>query len=87
MLTPEIANLVQFFYPVGDTPAVSLAQDLPPGTKSDILLLGCGDIRHILFTINNEQDAHEKRSFDITCCDMDHCVIGMEISIESHCQC
>lgn len=86
MLAPEIANLVQFFYPVGNTPAVSLTQDLPSGTKADILLLGCGDVRHILFTINNEQEAREKRSLDITCCDVDHCVIGMEITFNFQCQ-
>lgn len=86
MLAPEIANFVQFFYPIGNTPAVSLAQDLPSGTKADILLLGCGDVRHILFTVNNEQGAREKRSLDVTCCDVDHCVIGMKMHIDSQCQ-
>lgn len=76
MLAPVIANLVQFFYPIGNTPAVSLAQDLPPKEKADILLLGCGDLRHILFTINNEQEVRDQRQLDFTCCDVDTAVIG-----------
>lgn len=71
-----IANLVQFFYPIGNTPAVSLTQDLPSHEKADVLLLGCGDVRHILFTINNEQDARDQRPLDFTCCDVDAAVIG-----------
>lgn len=76
MLAPVIANLVQFFYPIGNTPAVSLTQDLPSHEKADVLLLGCGDVRHILFTINNEQDARDQRPLDFTCCDVDAAVIG-----------
>lgn len=76
MLAPVIANLVQFFYPIGNTPAVSLTQELPPHEKADILLLGCGDVRHILFTINNEQKSHSQRPLDFTCCDVDTAVIG-----------
>ena len=55
MLTPAIVNIVAFFYPIGNTPAVCLTQDLPGVEKADILLLGCGDIRNILFTtyLNN----------------------------------
>lgn len=29
---------------------MSLAQSLPPKIPADILLLGCGDVRNILFT-------------------------------------
>ena len=39
-----------FFYPVGNTPAVCLTQALSPDQDADLLLLGCGDIRNILFT-------------------------------------
>jgi hypothetical protein len=77
MLAPQIANLVQFFYPVGNTPAVSLTQDLPTTKKADLLLLGCGDVRHILFTIHNEQESRDRRPLDATCCDVDAAVIGM----------
>lgn len=77
MLAPEIANLVQFFYPIGNTPAVSLTQDLPPKKKADLLLLGCGDVRHILFTVHTEQHGRDPRPLDVTCCDVDTAVIGM----------
>ncbi|KAG8791931.1 hypothetical protein FRC12_007768 [Ceratobasidium sp. 428] len=39
------------FRPIGNTAAVSLTQDLAPEQSADILLLGCGDPRHILFTL------------------------------------
>lgn len=50
MLTPAVANYVTQFYPIGNTPAVSLTRGLPQGVDADILLLGCGDIRNVLFT-------------------------------------
>ena len=50
MLHPTFVNLVSFFYPVGNTPAVCLTQDLPRDRKANVLLLGCGDVRNILFT-------------------------------------
>jgi hypothetical protein len=39
-----------FFYPVGNTSAVCLTQDLAPEQAADVLLLGCGDPRNILYT-------------------------------------
>ncbi|CAG8017467.1 unnamed protein product [Penicillium olsonii] len=83
MLAPVIANLVQFFYPVGNTPAVSLTQDLPAREKADLLLLGCGDLRHILFTINNEQEVRDQRRLDFTCCDVDTAVTARNIILLS----
>lgn len=50
MLTPTTVNIVSFFYPIGNTPAVCLTQDLPQEELADVLLLGCGDVRNILFT-------------------------------------
>ena len=50
MSIPAYAHLISFFYPIGNTPAVSLTQSLPLGKSADILLLGCGDARNILFT-------------------------------------
>lgn len=38
------------FYPMGNTSAISLTQDLSPEQDADVLLLGCGDPRNILFT-------------------------------------
>lgn len=54
MLTPAYVNLNTFFYPLGNTPAVSLTQGLPLGKQANILLLGCGDVRHILFTVHTD---------------------------------
>jgi hypothetical protein len=39
------------FYPLGNTPAVSFTQDLSPDQDADVLLLGCGDPRNVLFTV------------------------------------
>jgi hypothetical protein len=50
MLTPANINILSFFYPIGNTPAVCLTQDLSCEQGADILLLGCGDVRNILFT-------------------------------------
>ncbi|GAB7350551.1 hypothetical protein MBLNU459_g1132t2 [Dothideomycetes sp. NU459] len=52
MATPAVVDFVKFFYPIGNTPAVCLTQDLPNDKGADILLLGCGDVRSILFTIS-----------------------------------
>ena len=60
MLTPVHALSTRFFYPIGNTPAVSLIGHQPPdkGT-AEILLLGCGDIRNILYTVFcNQTGAH-----------------------------
>jgi hypothetical protein len=43
-----------FFYPIGNTGATSLTQDLSPEQSADILLLGCGDPRNILFTLYSD---------------------------------
>jgi hypothetical protein len=39
-----------YFYPIGNTPAVCLTQDLRPEQAADVLLLGCGDPRNVLYT-------------------------------------
>lgn len=43
-----------FFYPIGNTAAISLTQDLSPEQSADVLLLGCGDPRNILFTLYSD---------------------------------
>lgn len=50
MLTPAVASRVSQFYAVGNTPAVSLTRDIPQGKDASVLLLGCGDVRNILYT-------------------------------------
>ena len=42
---------ITYFYPVGNTSAVCLTEGLPPESKADLLLLACGDPRHILYTV------------------------------------
>ena len=65
MLTPGYANLWTYFYPVGNTPAVCLTQGLPPERKPDVLLLGCGDARNILFTAHCD-GMESKQSHEIS---------------------
>lgn len=43
-----------FFYPWGNTPPVYLTQHTPP-LDSSVLLLGCGDLRNVLYTLVCEQ--------------------------------
>lgn len=57
MYAPVIVDIVTFFYPIGNTPAVQLTRDLPPEQPADILLLGCGDVRNILFTVHTDHDS------------------------------
>jgi hypothetical protein len=51
MLRNNALVLLTFFYPVGNTPPTDLTRNLAPEYDGDILLLGCGDVRNILFTI------------------------------------
>lgn len=50
MRIPTIASYISQFYPIGNTPAVCLTRGLPQGVDADILLLGSGDVRNILYT-------------------------------------
>ncbi|KAK3294192.1 uncharacterized protein B0H64DRAFT_324905, partial [Chaetomium fimeti] len=77
MLAPTYANLWFHFYPIGNTPAVSLTQGLPPEKKADILLLACGDPRNILFTAHCDGP----RPMDITCCDVESTIIARNITL------
>ncbi|KIK53304.1 hypothetical protein GYMLUDRAFT_207526 [Collybiopsis luxurians FD-317 M1] len=64
-----------FFYAIGNTPTISLTRDLSPRTPGNILLLGCGDPRNVLFTVFNEEPSSD-RSLDITCSDFDPGIIA-----------
>jgi len=57
MLHLNFINIVTFFYPLGNTPAVCLTQDIPREQKANVLLLGCGDARSILFTSYSDSGA------------------------------
>ena len=58
MLRNNVLSSIFFFYATGNTPAVNLTQDLPPGQNAEVMLLGCGDVRIILFTTYVEQGIH-----------------------------
>ncbi|KDN42022.1 hypothetical protein RSAG8_07067, partial [Rhizoctonia solani AG-8 WAC10335] len=68
------------FDPVGQDPAMSLTQDLSPEQSADILLLGCGDPRHILYTLSTDVTCpHVPRKLDVTCCDIEPAVLARNI--------
>ncbi|XP_044717256.1 MYND finger domain-containing protein [Hirsutella rhossiliensis] len=78
MLTPTVANRLSWLYAVGNTPATSLTRSIPHGQDADILTLGCGDLRNVLFTAYVERGL-VPRKLDITCCDYDERIIGRNI--------
>ncbi|EED84255.1 predicted protein [Postia placenta Mad-698-R] len=67
-----------FFYPLGNTPAVCLTRDIPPEEPADVLLLGCGDPRSVLFTIFSEP-RKGRRALDFTCCDFEPAVLARNV--------
>ncbi|KAG8788978.1 hypothetical protein FRC12_014050, partial [Ceratobasidium sp. 428] len=80
MSSPVFWTPQTFFYPLGNTPAVSLTRDLPPEQPADILLLGCGDPRHILYTCYADvTPSLESRKIDVTCCDLEPAVLARNI--------
>lgn len=76
MHMPTPLSLLAPFSPGSAIPAASLTQDLPQGVDADILLLGCGDVRHILYTLDAERGFPD-RKIDFTACDVNENVIGM----------
>lgn len=75
MLTPTYVNVKSFFYPIGNTPAVNLLRDYCPDEEPvEILAIGCGDVRNILFTLWSEQ--HSACVFNFTACDSDPAILG-----------
>ncbi|KAF9476997.1 hypothetical protein BDN70DRAFT_838433 [Pholiota conissans] len=67
-----------FFYPIGNTPPVCLTQDLAPEKNAEILLLGCGDPRNILYTVYADL-APDFRPLDVTCCDWEPAILARNI--------
>ncbi|KAI0886802.1 uncharacterized protein GGS22DRAFT_117733 [Annulohypoxylon maeteangense] len=78
MYVPCTIPYITHFYALGNTPAVSLTRGFPQGVDADILLLGCGDVRNILFTLYTEQ-GFPPRKLDITCCDVETAVIARNV--------
>ncbi|PPQ92791.1 hypothetical protein CVT25_003902 [Psilocybe cyanescens] len=67
-----------FFYPIGNTSPVCLTQELSPEQDANILLVGCGDCRSILYTVHHDL-APRYRNLDITCCDWEPAVLARNI--------
>ena len=63
MYAPVVVDIVTYFYPVGNTSAVHLTRNLPLEESASILLLGCGDVRNILFTVYADQNLGQRALF------------------------
>ncbi|KAK6351322.1 hypothetical protein TWF718_004486 [Orbilia javanica] len=83
MLHPEIFDNHGFYYPIGNSPAINLVGYLPPEIDAEVLLLGCGDVRNILFTLFTEPSDGigngAQRKYHFTCCDFEGAVIARNI--------
>ncbi|TFK43950.1 hypothetical protein BDQ12DRAFT_643771 [Crucibulum laeve] len=78
MAHPVLWPRKSFFYPIGNTSAVCLSQDHSPDEPLDILLLGCGDPRSILFTAHSELGSAD-RKIDYTCCDYEPATLARNV--------
>ncbi|KAF9476993.1 hypothetical protein BDN70DRAFT_838420 [Pholiota conissans] len=78
MALPVIWPKMAYFYPIGNTPPICLTQGLAPEKRADILLLGCGDPRNILYTVYADL-ADGNRPLDVTCCDWEPAVLARNI--------
>ncbi|KAF7306265.1 MYND-type domain-containing protein [Mycena indigotica] len=64
------------FHPISDSgPATSLLRDVAPEPSVNILALGCGDIRNVLYTIYSESK-NLNRKLDFTFCDIEPAVLS-----------
>lgn len=78
MLTSTYINPRFFSYPIGNTPAANLLRDVRPGNEPvEILAIGCGDVRNILFTLWSQKRDGCKLNF--TACDLDPAVLGKHV--------
>ncbi|KAG9528552.1 hypothetical protein KCU93_g4320, partial [Aureobasidium melanogenum] len=78
MLTATRLSIKPYFYPLGNTPATHLLRNhLPSVEPVEILAIGCGDVRNILFTIWSEQRRACK--FNFTACDYDAAVLARNV--------
>ena len=68
MLTQTFVNRTYFFFPFGNIPAGNLLRDFGPAQQDQIrfLLLGCGDVRNLLFTLWSQGPDSKLRASLIT---------------------
>ncbi|KAI1339894.1 hypothetical protein F5Y15DRAFT_382431 [Xylariaceae sp. FL0016] len=59
MLCPAVISYISQFYPLGNTTAVNLLRGFPHGEDADVLLLGSGDVRNVLYTMYAERGMRE----------------------------
>lgn len=68
------------FYPFGNTPAKNLLKNVPNSLRNNrILLLGCGDTRHIWFTCWSRSMPKAMQNLDFTACDMEPSIIARNV--------
>ncbi|KIW31445.1 uncharacterized protein PV07_03095 [Cladophialophora immunda] len=78
MLGPTVTPTMSGFYPVGNTPPVDVLESIPPGQDSEVLLLGCGDARNLLFTLYCRPSSDQSH-LNFTCCDISTEIIARNI--------
>ncbi|KAJ6496758.1 hypothetical protein DFH09DRAFT_1204932 [Mycena vulgaris] len=67
-----------FFYPVANASAICLTDSIPPENSANVLLLGCGDPRNILYTLHADPPI-QRPALDVTCCDIEPAVIARNV--------
>ncbi|KAJ3545441.1 hypothetical protein NMY22_g2441 [Coprinellus aureogranulatus] len=79
MSHPVIWRPKTFFYPIGNTPAASYTEYLPPDVDASIFALGCGDPRSVFYTIDSDSKLSFDRSLDFTFCDTEPAVLARNV--------
>ncbi|GJE85091.1 DUF4470 and zf-MYND domain-containing protein [Phanerochaete sordida] len=69
------------FCPLGNTSPISLLGHMPPEQDASILLLGCGDPRNVLFTLqaHGANQPSASRKLDFTYCNVDPAILARAI--------
>lgn len=85
MLTRTYVNSRYWFYPIGNTPAVNLLRDVlvQEGGPVNILSLGCGDVRNILFTLWSQGPIKPNVTINVTACDIDPAILARNVFLLS----
>ncbi|KAF9534667.1 hypothetical protein CPB83DRAFT_802755 [Crepidotus variabilis] len=78
MAHPATLAKAGFFFPIGNTPPSCLTANIAPDIAVELLLLGCGDPRSILYTLHAGLD-NATRKLDFTCCDIEPAILARNI--------